>query len=540
MRRKYMLGIVVLISSLIAGCTSLPEERSSMAWGTANADAARIAYNTAIEFLDKGRQADAEQVAAEALLKHPQSQRIHLLCAVLANSRYNSGEAGRLLFKLYDMDPDSLCGRVAHLVVGEEVGLKEAFEELKKLIDAYPDDVLLRWFYAMETTHQKLFAEEGARQFDALLQVWEVGPVMLHHTYASLLTSQLNVPEKALAHEQLAAELEPNAMTYQGLAFTLFSMKRYEDANEVFEKLVEMTPENAVIWFQWGNCLAYLGNYAAAAEKFEQSAKEEGMVEEVSMVCWGRCLELLGHPEEGVEKYEQARRRSGPGGLADSYLTIARLYGYGCPVDFEAAIDSAVDRSSGSAVANLRVELQNVSSTDNPLAPAPMVVLQNHLLSLGDQNDAEAQYSLAMLYRHGIGITKDETVSKQWLELAAKNGHIIALSMLNPPLQSIGPVELDVDENFQGIWISGNSLAVYEIAQNEELFAIRGYSSQSGREMIVGDVSWSDPVLRFTSYMPTTGKQVVRECKLINDRSMVCTTLPAGNTLSFKKVQVVP
>jgi TPR repeat protein len=193
-----------------------------------------------------------------------------------------------------------------------------------------------------------------------------------------------------------------------------------------------MVPENPLAWFQWGNCLAYLGDYATAAEKFMKASKL-GMVDEVSLVCWGRCLERLGYLEEGYDKYARARARSSfGGGLADSYAAISKLYGYGTTCDFEAAIEIFVGQSAGPSIDVLREQVQNADETDNPLGPEHSDVLLKHLTAVAEGNDEEAQYSMAMIYRHGIGVEKDAEVSKKWLKRAAENGHEIAKRMLVP------------------------------------------------------------------------------------------------------------
>ncbi|MBN2685466.1 MAG: SEL1-like repeat protein [Pontiellaceae bacterium] len=425
--------LLLVAGVLFAGCSTVPDkETPEIAWGTALPDDARVQYEKAMDYLQRGRQKDAEKVVLEACQNHPKSQRLWFLCAILAGSRQEVEPTVQAFLKVRELEPRSILGTAARLIVDNEIPADEQMARLEKLIDKNPDEMLLRWLYAMESNRLGICLEEGAAQFEAILQAWNPAPVMVHHTYATLLSSRMDLPGKALEHQQLAAEMEPNAQTYYRLAFILYLVQRYEESDQLFEKVVEMAPEDPIAWFQWGNCLAYKGNFEAAAEKFMKASKL-GTVTEVSLVCWGRCLERLGYPELGYDKYAQARARSGlPGGLADSYVAIAKLYGYGTACDFEGAVEIFAVQGGGPAIGVLREQVQEADKTDNPLAPECSDVLLKHLTAKAEGNDADAQYSMAMIYRHGIGVGKDAEASKKWLKRAAENGHEIAARMLAP------------------------------------------------------------------------------------------------------------
>ena len=119
-----------------------------------------------------------------------------------------------------------------------------------------------------------------------------------------------------------------------------------------------------------------------------------------------------------------------PGGLADSYAAISKLYGYGTACDFEGAVEIFAAQGGGPAIDVLREQLEEISKTDNPLAPERSEVLLKHLTAMAEENDENAQYSMAMIYRYGIGVEKNAAISEKWIKRAAENGHEIAKRML--------------------------------------------------------------------------------------------------------------
>ena len=210
--------VLLLVVGVLAGCSTIPEkETSESAWGLTAPDAARAQYDKAMDYLRKGRQKDAEQIVGEAFQKYPESQRLWFMYAVLALSRQETDAAVQAFMKVRDLNEESLLGITAQLTLDEEIEVADAFKRLKKRIDQNPDEMLLRWLYAMEATRQGVFVEEGAAQFEVILEAWDPAPAMVHHIYATLLASHLNLLEKALEHQQFAAEIEPNAQTYYRL-----------------------------------------------------------------------------------------------------------------------------------------------------------------------------------------------------------------------------------------------------------------------------------------------------------------------------------
>ena len=92
---------------------------------------------------------------------------------------------------------------------------------------------------------------------------------------------------------------------------------------------------------------------------------------------------------------------------------------------------------------------------------------------------------------------------------------------LLPGLSGCTTSSPDPNAAIQGTWTSEDSVAVYKIEMTEGGLTVEGYSSFSGKEMIIDDVSWDGAILRFTSYMPSTDHKVVHENQLVDSNTMV-------------------
>ncbi len=428
--------VPILCAGLLAGCASAPVSVNEAAeWG-ADSSAAIDVYDKAIDMLAQGRQAEAEAFLATACREHVDSQRILFLNGTLLRSRFDQDSTVQFFAMAYRLDSHSLLGEAANIVVSMDagIGIDIGFERLESMIAAHPDEILLRWLYAMETVGRESHVPEGLRQCEAMLEQWEVGPVTLHKAYSNFLTVGGIDPDKALEHRYIAAELEPSAQNYEGLARTLEIYKRYAEAEPVYAKMAEMDANRALRWFQWGNCLAYLNDFEAATEKFEKAYELERS-EVVSLVCWGRCLERLGQPEEGYKKYALARKTNPQDQQAAAYVAHSKLYGYGTSCDFEVALELSSYQGKP-AIDTLSERIAQSDASDNPLAPERSDILMAHLTGLAEDGDAEAAYSLAMILHYGIGVGKDSATAESWVRRAAERGHVIAGRMINPPFES--------------------------------------------------------------------------------------------------------
>lgn len=424
-------GIFIL---LIGGCATVPEPtvESAAAWGS-NPEYARASYAETIDYLSKGRQKDAEYLVDDALTVAPDSQQLHFLSGVLFLSRFENRAAQTEFAKAFKLDPDSDLAELSRSVVAMDQGLavENGFDTLEERIKADPTDMLLRWLYGIEARRHGWRVEEGGKQFRAILKAWDIAPVMVHQTYAKLLTTDLGKPEKALDHRLLAVELEPEPFTYQGLANTYKALKRYDDADMVYGKLLETHPYNAIYWIQWGTCRFYMSEYADAAMLFRQSTLLNP--KDVSpLIFEGRCLEKMGEPEQGYAIYMKALKQSPGHPQAKAYAAQAKLYGYGTPADFEAALE--ICRLPGRpAIDQLREMVRFADESENPIAPESSAELMPKMMQQAKEGDAAAGYSLGMIHRYGIGVVANEDAAMEWFARAAANGHQIAQREINPP-----------------------------------------------------------------------------------------------------------
>ncbi|MBN2163803.1 MAG: SEL1-like repeat protein [Pontiellaceae bacterium] len=549
MKRQECVRVVSIVlgiaGMLIGGCSTTPEPMVISpveAWGEQQDQAEKI-YQNAMAYLTGGRQADAERVIYEGCEAYPDAQRLLFLRGILLRSRFEMNGACSSFAEAYRISPENLPGRASNIVVSMDLGtgIQTGFDKLEELIERYPEESLLRWLYVIEAVSRKAHAAEAISQCEILLKEWKVAPVTLYKGYANLLAAGENQPEKALEYRMRAAELEPTDKNYEGVARTYEMLGRYADAEGVYAKMTEIAPDQAIRWFQWGNCLAYMGDFKAAAEKFETAAALDES-EVISLVCWGRCLEKLGHPEEGFKKYLAAVKLRPLDQQVAAYVAHGALYGYGTACNFEAALKASANQGRP-AIDVLRDRVAMADGSDNPLAPARSDVLLKNLIEMAENGDAEAQYSLSMIYKNGIGIEPDAAKAKEWLNRAAENGHAIAQRILNPPEQSTDaavPAELKRgDAAIQGTWTSDQSVAVYEYKIADGMLQVRGYSSYSGKEMVIGDVQWDGTVLRFTSYMPASDHKVVHENRLVDDQTMTSTIVGSeGSSVIWKKKAV--
>lgn len=430
--RVFLIGCVAV---LVVGCATTPPaaQPSGVEWGS-NPEYTRATYAEAIDYLSKGRQKDAEWLIAEALEVAPDSQRLYFLSGVMYRSRFEVKQARKDFLAVYKLDKDTELGALSRAVISMDQGIavEEGFEKLEAAYDSAPDEMLIRWLYGQEARHHARHQKGGARQYRTILKQWDIAPVMVHQTYAKLLTTDLGKPEDALEHRLLAVELEPEPWSYQGLANTYKALRRYDDADLVYGKLLETEPYNSIYWIQWGTCRFYMKEYADAALLFGQ-AELLNPKDVSALIFRGRCLQQMDRPAEGYALFVEALKRNPRHPQVKAYTAHALLFGYGAEPDFEAALETG--RLPGRpAIDQLRELVRDADSSDNPIAPEKSGVVAPRLVVRAMAGDAEAAYSVAMMHRYGIGVLKeDEDEAMKWFALAAEHGHEIAKRELQLP-----------------------------------------------------------------------------------------------------------
>ena len=388
---------------------------------------AQGAYEEAMGLLSKGRQKDAEALMDEACGTYPDCQRLFFFRGVLERSRFNTFAAGQSFSRVYALGEETVPGRAGAAVTTMDMGLmvEAGFESLRSLIAEYPDKILVRWLFAIECREHRTHSLEAAQQYEVILEEWETAPVLVHQTYANILTEALDRPEDALKHRWLAAELEPKDWTYQGLANTLKALGRYEEADEVYAKLLELAPKESDFWRQWGTCLFHMGDYAGAVTKFK-AAYACGPSDVSYLLFWGRCLQLQGRLEEGFLKYTEAFVQEPGHRYASVYAALSKLYGYGTEPDYVEALGYAEVLKNGyfpvSEEALRNCIEANEGSRHSPLMAEKNEVMFVHLRKLAGQGNSNAQFNLGKIFRWGVGTEMDSALAVEWFEKALAGG----------------------------------------------------------------------------------------------------------------------
>jgi len=239
------------------------------------------AHAEIMNMLSTGRQADAEEMLAVLVGAFPEDQPLAFAQAVCSRSRWAKSRAAWQFRRVMELDPSTVEGKAARYMLDLDARklVEDNMNGLRILIQQNPKNPLLLWLMGMacqdnyKHTDKTTYAKEGAQSYRDLLNLWDVGPVLLHQTFANILSEQLELMEEALKHRQLAAELEPAGWTYQGLANTLTRMKRYDEADLAFAKLMELDPDDAQYWWNWALMLNQAGRNEDCIEKCRKSAE---------------------------------------------------------------------------------------------------------------------------------------------------------------------------------------------------------------------------------------------------------------------------
>jgi len=415
--KPWQIGLLVVF---LVGCVTSPPEVEA-------APESRVAYEEAMELLSKGRQKDAEARVVEACRTYPDCQRLLFLRGVLERSRFNTFAAGQSFSEVYALGEETAPGRAAAAVTTMDMDLmvEAGFESLRGLISEHPDEILIRWLFAIECREHRTHSLEAAQQYEVILEEWEIAPVLVHQTYANILTEALDRPEDALKHRWLAAELEPKSWTYQGLANTLKAMERYEEADGVYAKLLELAPVDSDFWRQWGTCLFHMGDYADAIEKFKKAYQYEPS-EVSSLLFWGRSLQLQGRLEDGFSKYAESFVQEPEHRYASVYATLSKLYGYGTEPNYGKALEYAEVLKIGKFPVSGEALRDCIGANEGgrhaPLMAEKNEVMFAHLRELAGQGNPNAQFNLGKILRWGVGTEADALAATGWFEKSLNGG----------------------------------------------------------------------------------------------------------------------
>ena len=270
-------------------------------------------YDAIIKKLSVGKQVESEDMLVSLVRTYPEDQRLAFMQAVCSRSRWAKSRAAWQFQRVLDMGPTTLEGNCSRYVleIDKRKNVEANMNGLRLLIKEHPENPFLLWVTAVvghdnfKLTNETTYSRESAEYYKKLLKMFEIGPVMLHQTFANVLSEELSHHAEALKHRRKAVELEPASWTYQGLANTLSELRQYDEANKTFEKIVEMDPDDAHYWYSWACSLCRQKCYSGCIAKCEK-VLELDKSDYWAFTKWGYCLEMLGDLEGALKKYDQA------------------------------------------------------------------------------------------------------------------------------------------------------------------------------------------------------------------------------------------
>ncbi len=272
-----------------------------------------VIYDTILEELSAGRQNDAEYLLEYFTAVYPKNQKLAFANAVCIRSRFDVDEGMKQFQHVLDLDPTTPEGHCAKYVL--KLDRKEFvdgnFKGLKLLIQQNPDNPLIHWamgfmcrdFY--RHTHKTTYSKDGVEAYRRLFEIFDVCPVLVHQSFANILTEELELYEEALKHRRIAVKLSPKSWSYQGLGNTLRDMGRYEEADEAYVEMIKRCDDDDVYWYSWARNCYKLKQYEKSIDKARKSLELDPTYIK-SLALWGDCLCELEKYEEAIAKYNEA------------------------------------------------------------------------------------------------------------------------------------------------------------------------------------------------------------------------------------------
>lgn len=367
---------------------------------------AKDAYEQSVKLLSAGRQSDAEALLEKALMDWPDNGELLFARGVLYRSRWEKDGSAYCFEQVEPGNAGSMLTRAVSLswLLDEKSDAQKNLGRLIQLSDTHSSDIYLLWLSAIQCREQAE-GKLGKQQYKKLLSYFAVGPVMVHHTYANILTEYLEEYGEAMEHREIAVSMEPRGWTYQGMANTLRQMKRYEESCKIWEKAIELDPDDADYWRQWGNTLYEMQQYSDALGKCRKSLELDPSS---GSTCYriGMCKKNLKQYDDMLPAFVKAAEQ----GDSFAMFELGNCYfsGQGCETNVQEA-----------------------------------VVWYKKAAETGRSNPA---YHLGKLYAEGAGVDQDWAEAVRWYQIAAEKGHISALVALAECYENGRGVEKDQNE----------------------------------------------------------------------------------------------
>lgn len=225
----------------------------------------------ALGLLLKKQQAEAAAALGKRADFHRKWQRVIFLYAACIRSRFEVPESLPVFAMTIMIDGASTVGQASVCLCLLDADPKvrknpeETFAKFRKLADANPDDIVIRWMLAVQCrTYDR--NEEGVEHYKKILEKWKPGPVLVHQTYANLL-DHVNRFEEALVERRIAVEMEPAAWSINGLASTLDNLKRFDEAYKARAEVIRREPDQSGYWSNWANTCNRMHRFDEAIAK---------------------------------------------------------------------------------------------------------------------------------------------------------------------------------------------------------------------------------------------------------------------------------
>ncbi|MEX2115077.1 MAG: tetratricopeptide repeat protein [Pirellulales bacterium] len=294
-----------------------------------------------LQLLSAGEQSEAEDLIVSELARYPEAVRVAQL---IARRQYDEAQAYKLqnlnavrpaqsalflfacctrsrfaiesaspffnvVWMLDHKTPAAKCAYYMMAMDSQQLRNEPAavvdrvFRDLRKLADAHPDNLMIRWMLAVQCRNWNR-DEEGAEAYKLVLARWQPGPALVHQTYANLLDN-LKRYDEALAERYLVVKMEPASWSYDGLANTLDNLSRFDESCEIHEIAVRMGPGRSLNWSNWAVALNGQGKHEEAIEKCQRALHLDAQNWRAHWM-WGKALDGQGKPQEALEKCQTA------------------------------------------------------------------------------------------------------------------------------------------------------------------------------------------------------------------------------------------
>jgi TPR repeat protein len=442
----YLAGYISLLVLLIVLTFTLPTWGKHRPPSEVRIQAAELAkktpeqrYDAVIKKLGDGKQHEAKQLLNMLITKFPSEQRLVFARAVCARSRWEISESAWGFNRAIELDPstpEANCARYV-LDLDERKHVPRNMDALRLLTKDNPDNPLFLWVMAVECrdyfkhTDEKVYSREAEQCYRKLLEIFDVGPVMVHHTFANVLREELvGLDEEALKHNRIAVRMEPTAWSYEGLGMTLSKLRKFDEANRVYAKQIEMDPTVDRYWIHWAYSLEHQGEYEEAINKYKKIIEiDPGYSNAYNR--WGVCLMKQGKYSEALEKFIKAIQLDPADAYAyDNAAHALKKLGRDAEAQpyykkYAEMLNEALDRGDLVAQVNLAECYEKGSGVSKDLTKAVELYRK-----AADQGNMRAQFNLGLCYYMGKGVSNDFTKAVEWYQKAADQNYDEALFSL--------------------------------------------------------------------------------------------------------------